>query len=59
MVAALISFSVTLVAERMASPSYWPDYLGELFLVLAEIGQIVDLDAAVLEYLHGGGGEFV
>jgi hypothetical protein len=32
-----ISFSVTLVAERMARPSYWPMICGELLLVLAEV----------------------
>ena len=31
------------------------DDLGELVLVLAEIGLEVDLDAAILEDLHGGG----
>ena len=31
------------------------DDLGELVLVLAEIGLVVDLDAAVVEDLHGGG----
>ena len=31
------------------------DDLGELFLVLAEIGLEIDLDAAILEDLHGGG----
>ena len=33
------------------------DDLGELVLVLAEIGLEVDLDAAVFEYLHSGGRE--
>ncbi len=31
------------------------DDLGELVLVLAEIGLEIDLDAAILEDLHGGG----
>src|SRR5260221_6990872 len=31
------------------------DDLGEFFLVLAEIGLEIDIDAAVLEDLHGGG----
>ncbi len=35
------------------------DDLGELVLVLAEVGLEVDLDAAILEDLHGGGGEGV
>ena len=35
------------------------DDLGELVLVLAEIGLEVDLDAAILEDLHGGGRERV
>jgi hypothetical protein len=35
------------------------DDFGELVLVLAELGQVVDLDAAILENLDGGGGEFV
>ncbi len=35
------------------------DDFEQLFLVLAEIGQVVDLDAAILEDLHGGGREFV
>ena len=35
------------------------DDLGELVLVLAEIGLEVDLDAAILEDLHGGGGQRV
>jgi hypothetical protein len=35
------------------------DHFEQLVLVLAEIGQVVDLDAAILEDLHGGGGEFV
>ena len=33
------------------------DDLGELVLVLAEVGLEVDLDAAILEDLHGGGRE--
>ena len=33
------------------------DQLGELVLVLAERGLEIDLDAAILEDLHGGGGE--
>ena len=32
---------------------------GELVLVLAEVGLEIDLDAAILEDLHGGGGESV
>ena len=32
---------------------------GELVLVLAEAGLEIDLDAAVLEYLNGGGGKSV
>ena len=35
------------------------DDLGELVLVLAEIGLEIDLDAAILEDLHGGFGESV
>jgi len=35
------------------------DYFGQLVLVLAEIGQVVHLDAIVLEDLDGGGAEFV
>ena len=35
------------------------DQLGELVLVLAERGLEVDLDAAILEDLHGGGREGV
>ena len=35
------------------------DDLGELVLVLAEIGLEVDLDAAILEDLHGGGRQSV
>ena len=35
------------------------DDFEQLVLVLAEVGQIIDLDAAILEDLHGGGGEFV
>ncbi len=35
------------------------DQLGELFLVLAERGLEIDLDAAILEDLHGGGREGV
>jgi hypothetical protein len=31
------------------------DDLGELVLVLAEVGLEVDIDAAILEDLHGGG----
>ena len=52
-------FGVTLVAERMARPSIVADDLGELVLVLAEVGLEIDLDAAVLEDLHGGGRESV
>ncbi len=50
-------FGVTLVAERMASPSKSPIDLGKLVLVLAEVGLEIDLDAAILEDLHGGGRE--
>ena len=50
-------FGVTLVAERMARPSKSPISFGELVFVLAEIGLEIDLDAAVLEDLHGGGGQ--
>ena len=32
---------------------------GELVLVLAEVGLEIDLDAAILEDLHGGGGQSV
>src|SRR5882757_297753 len=32
---------------------------GKLILVLAEVGLEIDVDAAVLEYLHGGGRERV
>ena len=35
------------------------DDFEQCFLVLAEIGQIVDLDAAILEDLDGGGGKLV
>ena len=35
------------------------DDLGELVLVLAELGLEIDLDAAILEDLHGGGGQSV
>ena len=35
------------------------DDFGQLFLVLAEIGLVVDLDAVVLEDLDGGGGQLV
>ena len=35
------------------------DDLGELVLVLAELGLEIDLDAAILEDLHGGGREGV
>jgi hypothetical protein len=51
----LSTLAVTLVAERMARPSYWPMISSSFFLVLARSGLIVDLDAAVLEDLDGGG----
>ncbi len=57
--AAPSSLAVTLVAERIARPSNLPISLGELLLVGAELGLEVDLDAAVLEDLHGGVGEGV
>ena len=50
-------FGVTLVAERIARPSKSPIDLGELVLVRAELGLEIDLDAAILEDLHGGGRE--
>ena len=48
-------FGVTLVAERIARPSIVADQFGELVLVGAELRLEVDLDAAILEDLHGGG----
>jgi len=48
-------FAVALVAERIASPFVIADNLGELVLSLAEIGLEIDIDAAILENLHGGG----
>ena len=47
-------FGDTLVAERMARPSKWPIDVGELVLVLAEVRLEIDIDAAILEDLHGG-----
>src|SRR5690606_30824115 len=35
------------------------DHFGELRLVLAEIGQVVDFHPAILEDLHGGRRKFV
>ena len=52
-------FGVTLVAERIASPSIAADDLGKLLLVRAELRLKIDLDAAILEDLHGGGRESV
>ena len=52
-------FGVTLVAERIASPSKPPTSLGELLLVGAELRLEIDLDAAILEDLHGGGRESI
>ena len=59
LVACSSSFAVTLVAERMASPSKSPMICGELVFVLAEIGLEIDLDAAILEDRDGGGRERV
>ena len=46
-------FAVTLVAERMARPSKFRDRGCELFLVLAQRGLEIHVDAAILEDLHG------
>ncbi|MFT7757746.1 UNVERIFIED_CONTAM: hypothetical protein ODX46_17025, partial [Salmonella enterica subsp. enterica serovar Enteritidis] len=35
------------------------DHFGQLFLVLAEIRQVIDLYATILEDLNGGRGEFI
>ncbi len=50
---------MTLVAERMASPSKSPIEFGELVLVGAELRLEIDLDAAILEDLDGGGRQSV
>ena len=51
------SLAVTLVAERIARPSKLADQRRELLLVGAELGLEIDLDAAILEDLHGGVGQ--
>ncbi len=50
-------FGVTLVAERIARPSKFPTSSAELVLVGAELRLEVDLEAAILEDLHGRGRE--
>jgi hypothetical protein len=54
LVAAAISFSVALVAERMARPSYSPMISSSLSLSLPMEGSKVDVDAAIAEDLDGG-----
>ena len=57
--AAAISFSVTLVAERMARPSYCPITSSSFSLSLPRSGKIVDFHAAILEDLHGSWRKFI
>ena len=59
LVAAAISFSVDLGGRADGEAVILADDFEQLLLVLAEIGQVVDLDAAILEDLDGGCGKFV